>query len=222
MSFECNHDNAHIIESLIGVFKASMPTFIVCVTIFFIIFLFRDQLKKLLKNKFSIKIGDHFGLHFGGNEKAEASQNAGYKKLNDSFENSFVSDNSKLIRNQIIENKLSSGEAISLLIRQLTNTQFKVIMLTVDKLIYNEQIELLYSLSKSPVPFKEIQVMEYFLKLPDDKKKITPDLQSFLLFLFQYNLIIVGAYGYQITQIGRDYLKFRVQHGLPLSFETDV
>ncbi|EKD69851.1 MAG: hypothetical protein ACD_46C00713G0002 [uncultured bacterium] len=211
------NDYINVIESIISVFKASMPTFIICITILLILFLFRNEIKKLISRKFFIKIGNNFGVHFGGNQEAEASQNAGYEKLNDSFENKFISDNSKLIRNQVIENKLSPDETISLLIRQLTNTQFKVILLTIDKLIFSEQIELLYSLSKSPIPFnKNNQVMKFFLKLPDEKKKITPDLQSFLLFLFQYDLIVVNAFGYLITQIGREYLKFRVQHGLPL------
>lgn len=214
MSLDCSCD-------VISFLKTMGPTIPICLTILVIIFSFREFFKKLLSNKFSIKFKDFEANFFGMMDglKSNPNQGEGFNKINDAFESELVSNNIKLIRKQIKDDKLTDQETISIFIRQLSYTQFLVLLMRIDKAIYHAQIQLLNDLNQSILCFNSQKIEEYYNLLLPDQKSVTKDVQSFLWFLQNFNLIFSGPLGYSITQTGKDYLKFRIQNAQPITFK---
>lgn len=95
-------------------------------------------------------------------------------------------------------------------------------MLVIDKLIYEEQIELLSYLNKQPKACPESSLFVYFKNWQERTKNQDYNFQNFLNFLLQQGLIAQSIDGYTISLIGKEYLSFLIKVGKPISREEKI
>jgi hypothetical protein len=162
----------------------------------------------------------------GGNEVK-------YAEMLKAFENPIVTNEENIIKNQLIEYKWSSKQAINVIVAQLAYKNFLIKLLIIDKLIYEEQIKLLFYLNTQNKPCDESDLQKYYLSWKErewsarlffwkkNAKEIDIKYEDFLAFLCQNGLINQNVHKYNITMLGKEYLSFIVKIGRPLHFPCD-
>lgn len=154
-------------------------------------------------------------IHLGSQTLIEGTES---RRMSKAYQNQIITNEEEVIRKQISEAKLANEETISILINHLANSNFLVLVNVIDKIIYNEQIELLEYLNTHRNAPQSLDTLEqFFNKWQEKSKKTSYNFTNFLNFLIEYGLIQQNMGGYSISSLGIEYLSFIVRVGRPSS-----
>ncbi|MCW8469890.1 hypothetical protein OQJ19_04365 [Fluoribacter gormanii] len=129
------------------------------------------------------------------------------------YQNIIITNEEKIIRGQLIDAHFTNDQAIDILIYHLANKNFYIKLLEIDRLIFIEQISLLFFLNEEIAPCNSSTLLSFYndwLKKSDNKKYL---FQDFLNFLIHNGLITEDLSGYKISNFGKEYLTFLIRIG---------
>ena len=156
--------------------------------------------------------GDVSSMMVGQQEPTDTK----HVELQKAYQSTVITSEEKIIKDQLIEAKLSNQEAINILINHLANKNFLLHMLNIDRFIYNEQIEILLNLNKQMKACTESDLFPFYKKWLEKSKESTYEFKRFLNFLLSNRLISEDMKGYSISILGREYLSLIVRLGRAL------
>lgn len=104
-----------------------------------------NKAKTLTYNGFNIELGSPPSISPLGEQQKNEAQ---FFDLQKAYQSSVITNEEQIINNQINDAKLTPLQVKSVLINHLANANFIIKMLNIDKLIFEEQIQLLCFLNK--------------------------------------------------------------------------
>lgn len=219
--------NYHFIKNkliwLVGV--TVVQAFIWPVFWFVLIIIFKDNIKELLDSfvQFSKKASNLKYKDFSVNIKDEPHSlgaplipqydSNNILRLEKAYQSFVITTEENDIRNQLIDAKVSSDQAIDILINNLANKNLHIKMLVIHSMIYKEQIEILQYLNSNQNFVPENKLYEFYDKWHSKNSEINYSFNDFLNFLLNNRLVAQGIKGYGISHLGNEYLKFLVTIG---------
>lgn len=192
-----------------------------------IILIFKHRIDDVL-NSFSKKGKVRYGnlnIELGSDitTSITAQQNSSDTKhleLQKSYQSPVITNEEFIIKNQLLEAKLTTEQAINVLIYHLANANLTIKLIAIDKLIFPEQVELLLFLNSQVKPIPESQLLSFYTKWKEKNSQIDYPFKGFLDFLLNQRLIFQNIDGLNIASIGKEYLTFLVRIGRQLPVET--
>ena len=170
-----------------------------------------NKAQKLKYKDFSIDLGED-GPAFLGPQ--QGSGNAKHLEYLKSFQSNIITAEEKLIKNQLIDSKMTEEQALNVLITHLANANLLTKLLTIDKFIFKEQIRLLVHLNSQSKFIPENELEPFYNTWKENVENETEyTFDGFLNFLSQHRLIAHNIDGYSIGPIGKEYLGFLVRMG---------
>lgn len=191
------------------------------VLLLIVIYYFRNEVKNLLNalsSKGKIRLGRYLLIDLESNKSKTFNNPLSHQKnieYHKSFESQIVRNKEITMIHEIEESGLDYNEAILGLIYHLANTQTISEMLIIDRIIIPEQINLLLSLNSTFVPVT-INDLTPFYDNWRNKSNNDSSLENFIGFLINQGLIELQQGYFKISQLGKDYLSFRIKWGLQL------
>lgn len=131
------------------------------------------------------------------------------------FQSPIITVEEKIIKEQLLSAGFTSEQAISILIYQLANKNLINKLLTINNLIFKEQVELLIFLNSQFKPQPENLLYRYYQVWFENNKESDYKFHGFLNYLIKEKLISQCFEGYSIGEIGKEYLIFLVKIGRP-------
>lgn len=193
-----------------------------------------NRIKSTTFEFIGIKLGADASLSLGGEGFNDEKFNVFLK----AFQSPIITNEEKIIRNQLAEAKCSDGQAITVLISQLANRNVLTLLCLIDRCIYEEQIKLLLYLNTNSKICTGDDLQQFYtlwheksikfkeaISAIDDKASSYENstYEQFLGFLITHGLINQNINGYSITPLGKDYLSFivRAERRLPQDSEAN-
>lgn len=202
---------------------------IIAITVIIIAVIFFWMFKKAICNFFTTISNRANNLYYKGSNKefnlslGSVSQNvpadqmeyanAKHLELLKAFQSSIVTTEEVTIKKQLSEAKITSEQAINVLINHLANANLTISLLAIDKLIFPEQIKLLLHLNTQFAPIPETNLFHFYEEWVNKTKLNNFTFENFLGFLSQYRLIAQSIQGYSISVLGKEYLSFLIRIG---------
>lgn len=192
-----------------------------------VIIIFKKQIQDLLsgfskKGKVQYK---GFNIELGSNTPTllanqQESGDSKHLELQKTYQSSVILTEESTIKSQLIEAKLTSDQAINVLIYHLAHANLAIKLFAIDKLIFQEQVKLLLFLNTRFKPCPESDLLPFYKEWKSKNLNADYPFNNFLDFLSQRRLIIQSLDGYSIAPIGKEYLAFLVRIGKPLTPEV--
>ncbi|MFO9066396.1 hypothetical protein SC828_05040 [Legionella pneumophila serogroup 1] len=129
------------------------------------------------------------------------------------YQNIIITNEEQIIRNQLVEAKFSKDQAIDILIYHLANRNFLVKLLEIHRLIFPQQIRLLFFLNEQVEPRTSSDLLPFYQEWVKISGGTEYPLQQFLNFLIQSGLMLEDLNGYQISNLGKEYLAYLIRIG---------
>ncbi|MBP9741887.1 MAG: hypothetical protein KBD37_00850 [Burkholderiales bacterium] len=182
----------------------------------------------LLKRISKIGFGDLFAELDNHNDNTATSKEAAQEgsQLANSFEmdkyhqNTTITDEQNMILNFIKDSNLSNNEKLRTLIKDLAKANVEIKMLYISQWLFNEQVSLLSTLNmQQPLHIDKLKIFyDAYDKNEIYQQKISYG--NFINNLKQASLILIDESNHcLITNLGREYLAYRVNRGLPIVYD---
>lgn len=165
--------------------------------------------KNLSYKNFNIVLGSDSQLPIGQQENSQ------FITLQKTYQSPIITSEENLILSQLRDAKLSSEQANHVLIYHLAHAQFLIKLLGIDKIIFPEQIRLLFYLNTRNLPEPQTSLLPFYQQWQTNNPNIPYSSDAFLNFLSQQGLIRQDLNGYTITLLGKEYLAALVKVGSP-------
>lgn len=188
-----------------------------------VIFIFKHRIDEILNNfgkKGKVRYGS-LNIELGSEipNLITAQQNtpdAKHLELQKTYQSPIITNEEMIIKNQLIESKLTSEQTINVLIYQLANSNLLVKLLAIDKLIFTEQVELLLFLNTKFKPTPESELLSFYTRWKNKNPSVDYPFKGFIDFLLNQRLIFQGIDGISIALVGKEYLGFLIRTGRSL------
>jgi hypothetical protein len=149
----------------------------------------------------------------------QESGDAKHLELQKTYQSSIIHMEETTIKGQLIEAKLTSDQAINVLVYHLAYANLAIKLFAIDKLIFQEQVKLLLHLNTRFKPCPESDLLLFYDEWKTKNPKADYPFKSFLEFLSQQRLVFQNIDGYVIASLGKEYLAFLIKIGRPLPFD---
>jgi hypothetical protein len=194
------------------------PHLIWAIFLLIIIFTFKHRIDEILNSfgkKGKVRYGS-FNIELGSDIPSLAttqqdSPDAKHLALQKTYQSSLITNEEIIIRNQLMEAKLSPEQTVNVLIYHLAHANLVVKLLAIDKLIFPEQIELLLYLNSKFKPAPESELLSFYTKWKGKNPQIDYPFRGFLDYLLNQRLIFQNIEGLNIAPIGKEYLGFLIK-----------
>lgn len=169
-----------------------------------------DRTKKLSYRGVDIILGSDDQLPVGQQENLQ------FVALQKTYQSSIITSEETLIMSQLRDAKLAHEQANQVLIYHLAHAHFIIKLLSIDKIIFPEQIQLLLYLNARFRPEPQVSFLPFYEQWRNRNTNITYPFEDFLNFLLRQGLISQDFNGFTITLLGKEYLSTLVRLGGPV------
>ena len=193
-----------------------------------IIYYFRKPIKSFLESLTSLsnrsekiscmgvdlRLGSKSDLPVGPQQQSVNKQQQFMK----AYQSVVITEEENIIRSQLTDAGFTYKEAVALLIQHLAYRNLLVMFLSVDRIIFPEQIELLKHLNSQSKLSEDSDLMGFY-KNWHQKAETGPgkidnfEYNHFIKFLLGCQLIIQQGNSYRISPQGSDYLGYLIKSG---------
>lgn len=165
--------------------------------------------KQLSYKGIDITLGGDVQLPIGQQEHPQ------FVTLQKTYQSAIITSEENLIFSQLKDAKLSTDQANRVLVYHLAHANFIIKLLLIDKLIFPEQIRLLFHLNVRTLPEPQPKLLPFYQQWHGRNSEVHYSYDAFLNFLVQQGLITQNLNGYTITLLGKEYLAALIRVGSP-------
>ena len=175
-----------------------------------------NKAQKLKYKNFSIDLKEDGAAIIGPQQGSDNTKHLQYLKA---FQSNMITAEEQLITNQLVESKMTEAQALNVLITHLANANLLTKLLTIDRFIFKEQINLLVYLNSQSKFIPENELQPFYSEWKNDLGNETEyTFEEFLNFLSRQRLIAHNIDGYGIGPIGKEYLAFLIRIGRDMHY----